>query len=272
MNDLVIVLTQGNGLSFLASIGREKVHTPPNGDCAVIAFLQTCLYNNGDDVMVQNSPLIDTGRCFAVSASSAMRQTLVRYLRSEDPVGKILYSCLSIEGIVQLQALLRTQHNMVRQWERMTTISDFVEYAYGRNYDDGGIWLDSFGLRALALSKTRNVVVVTERNGNSSCTLYNGQPCDEFVNPRQRLLTPRMPTHANFQPGLPLTTTSATTIVPAYIFDRNTVVIVYNGTNHFEATRPLHSARDMSSLAQRANERRTPFEIQHIQQRLWALP
>lgn len=221
--------------------------------------------------MVQNSPSIDTGRCLAVSASGAMRKTLVRYLRSEDPVGKILYSCLSIEGIVQLQAFLRTQHNMVRQWERMTTISDFIEYAYGRNYADGGIWLDSFGLRALALSKTRNVVVVTETNGNSSCTLYNGHPCDEFVNPRQRLLTPRMPTHANFQASLPLTSTSATTSVPAYIFDRNTVVIVYNGTNHFEATRPLLSSGDMAALTQRVNERSTPFQLQIIQQRMWAL-
>jgi hypothetical protein len=207
-------------VEVLLAIGRTKAYTPPNGDCAILACMQTQLYfeqsiNEESDRVLQEA-LAKVGETRRLAGKCILDESVLRQY---------------LEKIhLPLQtSLLRTRVVPQREPAVYTSADNFVKLGYSRPYAEGGIWFDSLGIRALAITMESNVVVLDTTT--FMCTVYS-QHRSHLSSTLRQLNHPRV-----FNPSYIVSFNASSTIqLPRLIFDPRTIVILYNGSNHFDAT------------------------------------
>ena len=133
---------------------------------------------------------------------------------------------------------LSNMHFMIHQADGIAaTLPDYLQHLSLR-HQDGGMWLDSLGLRAMAVYLKRDILVVGSQDG-VACTFYPKLACDyEFEDaPGQSV---------NFHSYVGGTychvEQDSCPFLPASVFSDDTLVIMYNGVDHFWCTEKVPGA------------------------------
>ena len=211
--------TQAPTLAWIGRTSRGPNATPGDGDCAVVAIQQSRLYAEDltqldDDVLAESQRLCPT-----------TRQSIYDAFHSDDLQG--LRALLPDHRCIQTLAHSASQGRGSRV-RRQRNRSDFqkVTDLYAKPYANGGIWLDEPALRALAVTLGTNILVIPP------CGAIYFYP--KYLGIYHIVGTDH--TYDSSEASVYCVDHNNLDFVPSIAFDDATIVICYNGTNHFWCT------------------------------------
>ena len=233
------VISQEQTLELLGRTTGGYFDTDPDGDCAVVASIQTKLYN---------AQAID-GR--QRNATAVKREALARCAHVRRLIEQAF--CNNTGDIQQLlpdrrcAAYLRDTVNAHVNETLPDDGSNWRVLAslYGRNRRDGGVWLNEPAIRALAIVLMSDIVVVSMAGPVTVFPKHGG--LYHIVGTNQHYDTD---TDANYF----CSTRRGGVFIPATAFDPSTIVICHDSNglrqgSHFWCTRFTADVKNVGDLA-----------------------
>jgi hypothetical protein len=230
-------LAQTDVLTWLGRASCGYSSTEPDGECAVVAPEQTRLMSDAvaDGVLMS----VEAARERAERSCDLLRRHIRDQFFASTYDGTVLRSFLTDERCTA--ALNHPANAHVDRTSLPGRGNNWRAFAelYARQRRRGGIWLDEPALRAYAVHLGRDIVVVS-RSG--AIVVY----------PRHLLVYHLVGTDRTYdlsEPSIVCVDTEHRDYIPGLAFDPTTIVICYNGKDHFWCSELTAAGRAQNSAA-----------------------